>query len=315
MNGNKDYYSILGIDKNATQDDIKKAYRKLARQYHPDMVKDGDKAAAEAKFKEINEAYQVLGDESKRKMYDQYGSAAFSGGSQGAGSGFGGFNQGQWGPFTYSYSNMGGTNGYEGFGDFDPFDVFEDFFGFRGFGGKSRAPKKGKNLHYELHVDFIEAIFGVEKDISIESGKLTIKIPAGIRDNTEMRFQGKGMPGPNNTPNGDLFITIRVKQPKEFQVVGDDILIQTTIDFAQAILGDTIAIPIVDTSKINGINTTNLKIPSGTQHGTRFVIRGKGMPRLHGKGYGDAYVDVLIVIPTKINKKQKEVLEEYRKNQ
>ena len=166
MASNKDYYQILGINKNASAEEIKQAYRKLAREHHPDMVKDGDKAAAEQRFKEINEAYQVLSDPQKRKMFDQYGSAAFSGGAQNAGAGFGGFNQGQWGPFSYSYTN-GNANGFDFGGDFDPFDIFEQAFGFRGFGGRAQGPKKGKNLYYEIHITFAESVFGLEKEVNV----------------------------------------------------------------------------------------------------------------------------------------------------
>ncbi len=307
MATNKDYYSVLGVAKSASQDDIKQAYRKLAREYHPDMVKSGDKATAEAKFKEINEAYQVLGDAEKRKMYDQYGSAAFSNGAQGNP---GGFQGGQWGPFSYTYTN--GT-GAQGFGDIDPFEVFEDFFGFRGFGGGSRAPKRGKNLHYELQISFSEAVFGLEREITIESGKMKIRVPAGVRDGTELRFEGKGMPGANaNISHGDAYITVRIIPPNEFKIVGEDILVLLEISFVQAILGDSIAINVVDTASKSGIGQVQLKIPSGTQHGTRFVVRGKGMPRLRGRGQGDAYVEVSVNMPAKISKKQKELLEEYK---
>jgi len=310
MHANKDYYETLGVSKNATADEIKQAYRKLAREYHPDVAKNGDKAAAEKKFKEINEAYQILGDTQKRQTYDQYGSAAFANGGQGNP---GGFQGGQWGPFSYTYSS-GGQQGFGGFGDVDPFEVFEDFFGFKGFGG-NRTPRKGKNLYYELQISFAEAVKGLERDISIESGKLKIKVPSGVRDGTELRFEGKGMPGPNaNIPHGDVFITIRVIPPKEFKIVGDDILVQVDVSFVQASLGDTITISVVDSEKPQGIGSVQFKIPAGTQHGTRFVLRGKGMPRLRGRGTGDAYIEVGVTIPTKLSRKQKDLLEEYRKS-
>lgn len=153
-NSNKNYYEILGIKKDSSEADIKKAYRKLAREHHPDMVDESDKVAAEKRFKDINEAYQVLSDPQKKRMYDQFGhvGGGFPGGA-GAGAGAPG---GQWGPFTYTYSTSGAPGAGAG-GDFDLFDIFEDFFGFRGFSGR-RAPKKGKNLYYELHVDFKDAI-------------------------------------------------------------------------------------------------------------------------------------------------------------
>ena len=168
MANGKDYYNILGVSKTASAEEIKKAYRKLAREHHPDAVGAGDKEAAEKRFKEINEAYRVLGDPEKRKTFDTYGTADpnMGGFGQGQRPGAGG----QWGPFNYSYTSNGGANGAgQDFGDFDPFDIFEEFFGFRGAGGR-RAPHKGKSLYYELNVEFAEAIFGADNDINVESG-------------------------------------------------------------------------------------------------------------------------------------------------
>jgi DnaJ-class molecular chaperone len=315
--GYKDYYQILGIGKNASQDEIKQAYRKLAREHHPDMVKDSDKAAAEKRFKEINEAYQVLGDAQKRKMYDQYGTTGAEFGQGGGGFGAGqGQQQGQWGPFTYTYTSGGGNAGANPFGgyeDFDPFDVFESFFGSRGF-GSSRQPRKGKNLYYEMVIDFADAVFGLEKEVNVESGKVTIKIPAGVRDGTELRFSNKGMPGPAGASAGDLFITLRVKKPQEFDIAGDNIVVNEEIDFTVATLGGELEVPVVDVTKANAVGYAKLKIPAGTQPGTRFLLRSKGMPKLRGHGQGDVIVNVFVTIPKKISKKQKDILEEYQKS-
>lgn len=286
----KDYYDILGISKSATAEEIKKAYRKLAREHHPDMVKDSDKSTAEKRFKEISEAYQVLSDPSKRQMYDQYGHAGMG-------------NGGNQGPFTYSYS--GGSNPF-GAGDFDPMDIFESFFG-----GGFRKPRKGKNLHYEMHIDFKDAVFGIEKEIEVESGRVKIKIPGGIRTGSEIKFAGKGMKA-SGLPNGDLFITVRYRSPKEFEIVRENIVINTELDFSLAALGGEVEIPIIDLNKSSGIGKTKLKIPSGTQYGTRFLVRGKGMPRIHSSGQGDALVQVLVTIPKRLNRKQKKLLEEYK---
>jgi len=219
---NKNYYNILGVGKDASQEEIKRAYKKLAKEHHPDMVDESDKAQAEKRFKEINEAYQVLSDPQKRKMFDQFGTINAGFGANGGGRQ--GFYQN--GPFSYTYT----TSGNGGFGNIDPFDIFEDFFGFRGFSG-SRRPRKGKNLYYEMRVDFADAVHGTEREINVESGKLKVKIPQGIRDGTEMKFAGRGMPGPGGLPSGDLYITFRVQTPNEFQRVGDSLGTAIEIDF------------------------------------------------------------------------------------
>lgn len=307
MADKKDYYDVLGLKKGASDADIKSAYRKLAREHHPDMVKDTDKEAAEKRFKEINEAYQVLSDPQKKQMYDQYGHAAGGFNGTGGANGFGGAGAGgQWGPFSYSYTSGGGPN-------IDPMDIFEEFFGFRGFGGQ-RQPRKGKNLFYEMTITFADAVKGLEKEINAESGKLTINIPAGVRNGTELRFAGKGMPGPEGVPNGDMYITVRVPTPKGFQRAGDDLGILIDINFAQAALGDTVEVPVVDPKSKDGLGKAKLKIPEGTQPGTQFKVKGKGMPRLRGRGQGDVIVQVNIVIPKKLSKKQKEVLEQFKKS-
>ena len=223
-----DYYEILGVPKTASDSDIKQAYKKMAKAHHPDMVAREDKEQAERKFKEINEAYQILSDPQKRKMYDQFGHAGM-GGQPGNGQA-----GGSWGPFTYSYS--AGGNPFDMGGGFDPFDVFEEIFGFRGYGG-NRRPKQGKNLYYELHIEFSDAVLGIERDIRIESGNVKIKIPAGIRDGTEIKFSGKGMAGQSaDIPKGDLYISVRVKSPREFSIVGSDIVISLELDFITAAL-------------------------------------------------------------------------------
>ena len=311
MPSTKDYYEILGINKNSSSEEIKRAYRNLAREHHPDMVRDGDKSSAEQRFKEINEAYQVLSNPEKRKMYDQFGHAGpgfnGQGGPFGGGSG-GQQTGGQWGPFTYTYTAGGGQ---QGFGDFDPFDIFEDFFGFRGFGGQ-RRPKKGKNLYYEFHIDFKDSVLGVEKEINVESGKVKVKIPAGVHDGTELKFEEKGMPGPNGAPPGDLFLTIRAQLPKGFQRAGDVLATLKEIDMVQAALGDIIEVPVVDEKKTDALGKEKLKIPAGTQHGTQFRLRGKGMPRIRNTGKGDIIIQVSVTIPKKLNRNQRKILEQYK---
>lgn len=307
-NGKKNYYDILGVSKSASDEEIKKAYRKMAREHHPDVVSDVDKEAAEARFKEINEAYRILSDPEKRKMYDQYGTADFGNGFGGAGASGG--RAGQWGPFSYTYTNTAGSNDF-GFGDFDPLDIFEDFFGFRGY-NSTRTPRKGKNLYYEMPLQFSDAVFGLEKEISVESGKFKVKIPIGIRDGMELKFSGKGMPGPSGAPSGDLFLTIRVHKPSTFSISGDNLIVIKEIDLITATLGGIVEVPVVDLKDKSALGITKLKIPAGTDYGSRFVLRGKGMPRLNGRGQGDVLVQVAVVVPKKLNKKQKDLLEEFQ---
>jgi len=313
MANGKDYYQILGVGKNASQDEIKQAYKKLAKEHHPDMVDASNKETAEKRFKEINEAYQVLSDPQKRKMFDQFGTVDPNMG----GFGQGGARGGQWGPFTYTYTS-GGQPGAGGgpfdFGssDFDPLDIFEDFFGFRGFGGSNR-PRRGKNLNYEMEISFKDAIFGMEKEVNTESGRVKIKIPAGVRDGTEVRFAGKGMPGGQGMPAGDLFITLRVRYPSEFKVINDSLVVSAEVSFVEAALGTEKEIPVVDLSKSEGLGKVKMKIPAGTQYGTSFVLRGKGMPRVNRRGQGDVLVQVFVKTPTRITREQKELLEKYQK--
>jgi molecular chaperone DnaJ len=291
----KDYYELLGVSKGASQDEIKKAYRTLAKKHHPDTAKDSNKKDAEKKFKEIGEAYQVLSDPQKRARYDQFGHAGNQG--YGGGSGFGGS---QWGGGSY-------YQGQNPFADVDISDIFESFFG----GGYGRSPRKGKDLRYEIYIEFKDAIFGLEKEINIDSGKVKIKIPAGIISGSEVRFSQKGMPGPQGLPPGDLYLKVRYKMPKEFELVQGILFVEQEIDFATAALGGKIDIPSIDLESKKGISKTTLKIPSGTQYGTKFVVRSKGLPRVNSSGQSDILVQVLVTIPKRLNRKQKKLLEQY----
>jgi len=284
----KDYYEVLGVNKTASKDELKKAYKRLAKKHHPDVDKS---AGANERFKEINEAYQVLSNSEKKAAYDQFGHP-----SAGAGQ------AGRWGPFTYAYTSDGGAPG--DFGDFsDPFSIFEQVFGSRGFG---RQPRKGRNLRYSIIINFMDAIKGLTQEVALNGKKLKVKIPAGIRDGAEIKFSGEGEAGPRGLPPGDLYLTIRIQPHPTFTRVGDDIYILKEISFVQAALGDTIEVGTVEES-------VKLKIPAGTQSGTQFRLRGKGVPHLRGRGKGDQYVRVQVNIPKKLSRKQKKLLEEFQK--
>ncbi|AUS95937.1 molecular chaperone DnaJ [Clostridium thermosuccinogenes] len=359
MANKRDYYEVLGVDKNASDADIKKAYRKLAKKYHPD-VNPGDKEA-EAKFKEINEAYEVLSDSQKRAQYDQFGHAGMD-----PNNGFGGF---------------GG--GFGGFGDFDfgsVGDIFETFFGGGGFGGRSRSrtgPQKGADLKYSMEISFEEAAFGVEKEIKVNrmencktcggtgskpgtspvtckhcngtgqvqykqstpfgqfvniktcdvchgegkiivnpcsacngkgkvrnTVKVKIKVPAGIDNGQTISLRGEGEPGVRGGPAGDLFITIRVRPHPLFQRQGNDVICEIPITFVQAALGAELEVPTLD-------GNVKYTVPEGTQTGTVFRLRSKGIPYLRGSGRGDQYVKVHVEVPKKLNEKQKELLRQF----
>lgn len=277
----KDYYQILGLTKSATADEIKKAYRKLALQHHPDKNK-GDKASEE-KFKEVTKAYEVLSDPQKKQTYDQFGEAAFEQGGPGAGGPFGGFGQ-QGGPFSYTYTSNGGNFDFGGFSD--PFEIFEQFFGGGGnpFGRSARRPT------YSLTISFLEAVKGATKKVNLDGKTVNIKIPAGVSDGSRIRF-------------GESDVVIEVMPDKKFRREGYDIVSDKEITFSQAALGDTVEIETVE-------GLVKIKIPSGTQAETLVRLRGKGVKMLRGQGHGDHYVRIKIAIPKNLTSRQKELLKE-----
>lgn len=350
MADKRDYYEVLGVDKGADDAAIKKAYRVLAKKYHPDM-NPGDKEA-EAKFKEASEAYAVLSDPEKRKQYDQFGHAAFEGGGAGGG-------------FDFNFSDMGDIFG----------DIFGDFFG----GGRSRrasnGPMQGQNIRTRISVDFEEAVFGCEKEIDVTikdecnschgSGakagtspvtcskcggkgqvmytqqslfgamrsvqtcpecngtgkmikdkcpdchgtgyissrkKIQVSVPAGIDDGQSIRIRGKGEPGVNGGPRGDLLVEVSVRRHPIFQRDGYNLYSTAPISFAQAALGGDVRI-----STIDGDVLFNVK--AGTQTDTKIRLRGKGVPSLRNKSMrGDQYVTLVVQVPEKLNAAQKEAL-------
>ena len=353
----RDYYEVLGVSKNASEDEIKRAYKKLARKYHPDM-NPGDKEAEE-KFKEVNEANEVLSNPEKKAKYDQFG---FAGVDPNYGAGQGGY---------------GGAGGFD-FGDLG--DIFGSFFG-GGFGGGGRrnpnAPQRGESIRASLSVDFTEAAFGCEKSITIDrseqcptckgkgcapgttpevctqchgTGTVTqaqrtpfgmmqsqtvcpkcrgkgqiihqpcpdcrgagavrkrrtiqVNIPAGIDNGQTISLRGQGHSGKNGGPAGDLLITVMVRPHEIFRRDGTAVFCEAPITFTQAVLGGTLEIPTID-------GKVKYDIPEGTQSGTVFRLRGKGIPVLNGRGRGDQYVTVNIETPRNLNREQKEALKKF----
>ncbi len=275
---NKDYYEILGLKKGASSAEIKAAYRRLALKYHPDKNASKD---AEEKFKEINEAYEVLSDDRKKAQYDQFGSAG-PGGFGGNGGPFGG----RQGPFTYTYTSSGGGApfGFDFGGGSDPFDIFEQFFG----GGFSK-----RRPTYSLRIPFMEAVKGGERTVTIDGKKQSIKIPSGIGNGTRVRF-------------GDFDVVFEVEPHPKFRREGANIITEEQISISQAILGD-----VIEVETVNG--KVKLKIPEGTQPNALIRIKGKGAPIPGKGGHGDHFVIAKVSIPTKLNSKQKELIEEFSK--
>lgn len=347
----RDYYEVLGVSRDANQDEVKKAYRRLARQYHPDVNKDDP--SAEEKFKEISEAYEVLSDSNKRARYDQFGHQDPTQGMGGAG--FDG----------------------AGFGDFGGFgDIFDMFFG----GQRQRGPQRGQDLEYELEVDFEDAAFGIEEEIQIPRtetcstcagsgaapgsnpqtcttcggtgeqqsvvntpfGRMVnrrvcsvcrgrgviiqkpcpdcggqgrkrvrravkIKVPAGVDTGTRLRMPGAGEASPNGGQPGDLHIVIRVRPHDVFERDGMNVYVDVPLTFVQAALGDEIEVPTLD-------GDVKLRIPEGTQAGTSFRLRGKGIPRVGTLTQrGDQHVRVHVLTPTHLTDKQRDLLRELGK--
>lgn len=303
----QDYYSVLGVSRSATADEIKKAYRRLAMQFHPD--KNQGNKSAEEKFKQITEAYEVLSDDQKRAAYDQYGHAATGGPFGGGGNPFGG------GPFGggagYNYSSSGSAG--------DPFqdifgEVFGDLFGKSrgGGGGFSSRPKttKGADLRYTLNLTFEEAAQGCEKSINFvrvrnnveEKANLIVTVPAGVKQSQRLKLRGEGDSGSHGGPSGDLFVVINIQEHSLFRREGNDCVLELPINFTDAILGAQIEIPTL-TGK------AALKIPAGTHTGQMFRLKGKGFPKVGGFGAGDMIVKVLVDTPLEITSEQRELIE------
>ncbi len=292
MANKRDYYEILGVKKGASADEIKSAYRQMARKHHPDIDKT---AGASERFKEIGEAYQVLSDPQKKQSYDQFGHAAFDRGAGGGGNPFAGGGN----PFSggwQQYSTSGNPNIEFDFGGFeDPFQLFEQIFG-GGFGAQMR-----RRPTYQLNISFDEAIKGVTKEVEIESRnsqgrlerkRMKIKVPPGADNGTKMRF-------------GDVEIVFSVARNPEYLREGADIFSEININIPQLVLGD-----IFEVNTVQG--QVKVKVPPGTQPGSLVKLKGKGAPRLGGVGHGDHYVRVNLDVPKNPSKQEKQLYEELR---
>lgn len=292
----RDYYEVLGVGKNASDDEIKKAYRKLAIKYHPDK-NPGDKEAEE-KFKEISEAHEVLSDKQKRARYDQFGHAGVGGN---AGNPFGGsgnpFEGGQ-----YSFNGQSFNFDFAG-GGLD--DILGSLFGFGASGGR-RRPMRGPDYRTNLTISFKDSIFGTTKSVTVNGNTIKLKIPAGIDDGMSIRLKGRGGPAPEDGgEKGDLYVQVRVKPHKHLTREGAIILSEEKISMVDAALGTEITVETVD-------GDITMKVPAGTQSGTPFKLSGHGVPFRSDGDRGPHIVTIIVEIPKKLTKKQKELLEEFR---
>jgi curved DNA-binding protein len=288
-----DYYKVLGLQKGASSDELKKAYRKLAVKYHPDK-NPGDKQAEE-RFKEINEAYAVLSDPQKKAQYDQFGST--------------GFHQ------RYSQEDI-----FRGFdvGDmfkdagFDSGDIFSRIFGgaYQQRGGGFGRQRKGEDYDMELKISFQEAFAGAEKRVAFTKGgareDLAVKVPAGIDSGARLRLAGKGGPGFGGGPAGDIYLNITVKPDPVFSREGDDIIVERHIRFSEATLGASLDVPTMEGPK-------RLKVPAGIQPGTKIRLKGYGFPHLGKAGKGDLFVRIEVKVPEQLTPRQQELIQDLAK--
>ncbi|MCF7956915.1 MAG: DnaJ domain-containing protein [Phycisphaerae bacterium] len=311
----RDYYDILGITRRATADEIKKAYRKLARKYHPDVAKN--KPDADAKFKEVSEAYEALSDTHKRQMYDQYGHAADKMGQEPVGGGhYGGSSSGVGFDFSDIFNNAGGFGGggSRGMGGFG--DIFEQLRGSRQGRSGHAAPRvqKGADIVQEITLSFDEAIKGIEKTITMTTGqpdgsrhqeRIGVKIPPGVDNGSKIRVRGKGQPGTGG--NGDLIFTVKVAEHPYFKREGNDIHLDVPITIYEAAMGTRLEVPTVYGGK------RTVAVPGGHK-GLKLRLKGEGVKA--GKSsmsLGNMYLSLKIVLPDKINDASKELLEAFAK--
>ncbi|MEN6357691.1 MAG: J domain-containing protein [Armatimonadota bacterium] len=299
----KDYYKILGVDRSASEKDIKSAYRKLARKYHPD-VNPGNKAAEE-KFKEVSEAYEVLSDKDKRTKYDQFGQYWEQAGQAGPGPGTGY----PGGDFTFDFGGFGQGGQRVDFGGEGGFDLFEMLFGEgkRAGGATHRrraAPTKGSDIESEMEISLEDAFTGTKKSFSFNGRKIEVSIPKGVRDGQKIRLAGQGEEG--IAGRGDLYIRIKMRPHKVFERSDDDLRMEAPVDYITAALGGEITVPTLS-------GRVTMKVPPGTTSGKTFRLPGQGMPRIKDGGRGNQYVKVKVQIPEHMSARERELLEEIRK--
>jgi curved DNA-binding protein len=294
----KDYYKILGVDKNATQQQIKKVYRRLARQYHPD-VNPGVKGA-EARFKEINEAYEVLSDPDKRKKYDELGSSWQQWQRQGGDPR--GFDWSQW----YAGEQPGARSTRVEYGDLEDLlgsDFFNAIFGSMGGAGFGRQPRnrRGQDFEHPVEITLEEAYSGAKRLLQMDDRRIEVTIPPGVDTGSRVRISGEGGAGPGGGPKGDLYLRIAVLPNGVFERKGDDLYCQVPVDLYTAVLGGEATIPTLK-------GQVALKIPPETQSGKRFRLKGLGMPNIKNpKVKGDLYADVAIALPRALSKQEKDL--------
>jgi curved DNA-binding protein len=319
----RDYYEVLGVKKNATEEEIKKAYRKLAMKHHPD--RNAGNKQAEERFKEINEAYAVLSDKGKRQQYDQFGPSGFSqrysqedifrgfdindlfkdlgfSTNDVFGRIFGGGGRGA----KVRYGNADDLFGQRGGPAYD----YGDMFSGGASQGEGPRAEKGQDVHSELNLTFMEAALGGEKKVRFSKGgkveEVMVKVPPGIESGKRLRLAGKGRDGAGGRPPGDLYLKVNVAEHPLFKREGSDITVDREIKISEALLGTTIEVPTLDGSK-------HIKVPPGTQSNSRIRLKNFGLPRLQGGGKGDEYVRILLRYPKSLNEKQRKLTEDLKK--
>jgi curved DNA-binding protein len=296
----KDYYDILGVNKKATDEEIKRAYRKMAMKYHPD--RNPNKKEAEERFKEINEAYAVLSDQGKRKQYDTFGAEGFRQRFTQEDI-FRGFD------FDEILSGLFGGRGRREFrfGGRRGFDFGDIFSGQGGYQDTGRMPQRGEDILYELSISLEEAASGGEKRVSYRKNgrieEVSVKIPKGIPTGKKLRLAGKGMQGRNGGPPGDLYLQISVRDHPIFTREGDDLVVEKEVGFSEAVLGTTVDVPTLEGKK-------RVKVPAGTQSHTKMRLKGLGLPRFQREGRGDELVKVIVRVPKRVSEKSKKLIEE-----